>query len=254
MHDLDANPRYLLTRENPKTVKGRKDGIMTAIMHLAPHTLSGANVCAHATAGCAAACLNTAGRGGIGLDSDGLNTIQVARIRRTRFFKRDRHAFLTMLRREVDTFLRYARRHGFTPAIRLNGTSDLPWERIRFFGHANIFAAYPDVQFYDYTKYPVRMRNTSIPNYHLTFSLAESNRANAVAAIRAGVNVAAVLRVPRNAPMPRVLSFGGSFRRVVDGDVTDARFTDTAGCIVGLRAKGRARYDTSGFVLDVPTV
>lgn len=155
-----------------------------------------------------------------------------------------------MLRQEVDTFLLYARRHGFTPAIRLNGTSDLPWENIRFFDHENIFAAYPDVQFYDYTKYPIRLRNVNIPNYHLTFSLAESNRANAVAAIRAGVNVAAVLRVPRNAPMPRVLSFGGSWRKVIDGDATDARFTDLDNCIVGLRAKGRARYDTSGFVID----
>lgn len=74
MDILDKTPRYLLTRDNPKTVKGRKDNIMTAIMHLAPHTLSGANVCAHATAGCAAACLNTAGRGGINLDANGLNT------------------------------------------------------------------------------------------------------------------------------------------------------------------------------------
>ena len=203
MDILNNTPLYLLTRDNPKTVKGRKDGIMTAIMHLAPASLSGANVCAHATDGCAAACLNTAGRGGIGLDANGLNAIQIARIQRTRFFRRDRDAFLTMLRREIDTFLRYVRRHGFTPAIRLNGTSDLPWENIRFFDHDNVFTAYPDVQFYDYTKYPVRLRKIDIPNYHLTFSLAESNRVNAIAAIRAGVNVAAVLRVGRNDPMPR---------------------------------------------------
>lgn len=251
MYDLDATPNYLLTYGNPKIAKGEKHGVFTAVMHFAPYTLSGANVCSHATAGCAAACLNTAGRGGIGLDGNGMNAIQVARIRRTRFFRRDRQAFMSMLRREIDAHVKRARRHGMAPAIRLNGTSDLPWENVKFFDYPNIFAAYPDVQFYDYTKIPVSKRNLQIPNYHLTFSLAESNRSDAIDAIRAGLNVAAVIRCPRSGDLPATVSFGGSFRRVIDGDLTDARFTDTAGCIVGLRAKGRARYDTSGFVLDV---
>lgn len=252
MDILNRTPQFLITRSgNPKIDKGTKYGYLTAIMHLAPHTLSGANVCAHATDGCAAACLNTAGHGGINLDEHGLNDVQIARIQRTRFFRRDRPAFLDRLRHEIDLHIRAAERKGAIPVFRLNGTSDLPWERIPFHGHANVFAAYPDVQFYDYTKYPVRLRDTTIPNYHLTFSLAESNRANAIAAIRSGVNVAAVLRIGRNGAMPSTLSFGGSFRRVIDGDLTDLRFTDEPGTIVGLRAKGRAIRDTSGFVLNV---
>lgn len=249
--DLNEKPRELLTTGNPKTDKGRKFGYHTAILHLAPHMVSGRNVCAHATDGCAAACLNTAGRGGIGLDADGLNAIQAARIRRTRYLRTNRAEFVNMLAREINGHIRRAERAGLTPAVRLNGTSDLPWERFTFGDSKNVFAAYPDVQFYDYTKYPVHLRDTSIENYHLTFSLAESNRQNAIDAIRAGVNVAAVLRVPRNGDMPATVSFGGSFRRVIDGDVSDLRFTDAAGCIVGLRAKGRAIKDTSGFVLDV---
>jgi len=249
---LDDSPRYLLTRDgNPKTVKGNKRGYLTAILHLAPASVSGSNVCAHATDGCRAACLNTAGRGGIGLDANGLNAIQIARIQRTRLLRRDRAEFMRRLQREINAHIRYATGKGMVPVFRLNGTSDLPWENMKFNGHANVFAAYPDTQFYDYTKYPVRLRNVTIPNYHLTFSLAESNRANAIAAIRAGVNVAAVLRVGKGKPTPRTLSFGGSFRRVVDGDDTDLRFLDGTGSIVALRAKGRARYDRSGFVLDV---
>jgi hypothetical protein len=249
--NLDAAPLALLTTGNPKTDKGRKFGYHTAILHLAPHTVSGANVCAHATAGCAAACLNTAGRGGIGLNADGLNAIQAARIRRTRFMRRDRAGFVDMLAGEIERHVKRSRAAGLTPAVRLNGTSDMPWERFRFGDDENVFAAYPNVQFYDYTKYPVHLRDTGIENYHLTFSLAESNRRNAIDAIRAGVNVAAVLRVPRNGILPATVSFGGRFRRVIDGDVSDLRFTDAPGTIVGLRAKGRAITDTSGFVLDV---
>ena len=251
MFDLDAKPNYLLTYQNPKIVKGEKNGVFTAVMHFAPYTLSGANVCPHATAGCAAACLNTAGRGGIGLDDNGLNAIQVARIQHTRFFRRDKASFLKMLKHEIDLHIRRAKKHGMTPAIRLNGTSDLPWENVKFFDHANVFDAYPNVQFYDYTKIPVNKRNLHISNYHLTFSLAESNRSEAIKAIREGINVAAVIRCGRNKPLPATLSFGGSFRKVIDGDKTDVRFADAKGCIIGLRAKGKARFDTTGFVLDV---
>ena len=56
----------LLSVGNPKTLKGMAQGYNTYILHLAPFTLSGRNTCPKATAGCAAACLNTAGRGEIG--------------------------------------------------------------------------------------------------------------------------------------------------------------------------------------------
>ena len=251
-YDLDRNPTYLLTIDgNPKVMKGEKLGYYTAILHLAPHKLSGFNVCASATVGCIASCLNTAGRGGIGIDANGYNAIQVARIRRTRYFKRDRIGFMDMLKREIDLHIRRAERKGMIPAFRLNGTSDLPWENLPFHGHANVFAAYPDVQFYDYTKIPVSRRNLEIPNYHLTFSLAESNHADAIDALNAGLNVAAVVRVRKSQPIPSPYNFGGRYRKVIDGDASDVRFADSAGTVIGLRAKGRAKRDTTGFVIDL---
>jgi hypothetical protein len=257
MFDLDALPKSLLTVGNPKTAKGEKEGYLTAILHLAPEKVSGRNVCPHATAGCAAACLNTAGRGGIGLNADGLNVIQVARIQRTRWFHRDRDGFLTSLAHEIAAHVRTAARHGLKPTVRLNGTSDLPWERFpvtrdgQTFPH--IFAAFPRVTFYDYTKWPVRLRPlvAGIPNYSLTFSLAESNDEKAGDALDAGMNVAAVFAVKRGGDLPPSAMIAGRIAPVIDGDATDLRFTDPTGVIVGLRAKGRAIHDRSGFVRSV---
>jgi hypothetical protein len=249
-YDLDALPGGLLTVGNPKTAKGEAHGYLTAILHLAPEKVSGRNVCPHATAGCAAACLNTAGRGGIGLDADGLNTIQVARIRRTRWFHRDRTGFLNALSLEIARHVRIARKHGLQPAVRLNGTSDLPWEKFPVAGQPHIFAIFPEVTFYDYTKWPVRLRTAvaDIPNYSLTFSLAESNDDKAGDALDAGVNVAAVFAVKRGGDLPPSAMIAGRIRPVIDGDASDLRFTDPTGVIVGLRAKGRAIHDRTGFV------
>lgn len=241
----------LLTRNNPKIEKGEKLGIATAVLHLAPHKLSGANVCPHATPGCAAACLNTAGRGGINKPGETTNAIQLARIARTQMFRNDRETFLAQLGREIRAFLKQCDKKGFTPAIRLNGTSDIPWEKIAFEGHANIMQAFPNVQFYDYTKWPIRLRGTLPANYHLTFSLAEGNDKNALAALEANVNVAAVFRIPKSQATPDRYVFGGKEWPVIDGDETDVRFGDTTGAIIALRAKGKARYDKSGFVRDL---
>ena len=69
--------------KNAKTIKGQSLGYMTGVLYLAPHTLSGYQVCPSASIGCIAACLNTAGRGA-------MNCTQVARIRKTQMFFEDR--------------------------------------------------------------------------------------------------------------------------------------------------------------------
>lgn len=262
MYDLDATPRDLLTLGNPKVAKGSKYGVHTAIMHLAPAMVSGRNTCPHATDGCRAACLNTAGRGGIGLDADGLNMIQAARIRRTRYFHSNRSEFLEMLVSEIDRHVKACVRHGVVPAVRLNGTSDLPWERFPVVRggktYPHIFAAFRAVTFYDYTKWPIRLRKVAgIRNYSLTYSLAESNDSTAADALRAGVNVAAVFDTRKSGDLPATFTIAGETRAVIDGDATDLRFRDPkGGVIVGLRAKGRAKADRTGFVRrasDAPT-
>lgn len=250
-HDLESLPGSLLTIGNPKTAKGEKHGYLTAILHLAPHTVSGvANVCAHASAGCAAACLNTAGRGGFTMPDGGLNPVQVARIRRTRWFKRDKAEFMGVLVEDIERHIKTAKKAGLTPCVRLNGTSDIPWENVKIKhllkGTGNIFGMFPDVQFYDYTKYPIWMRIKALKtdNYELTFSLSEDNEHEAKAALVAGVNVTVVFDTKKGKALPD--KFWG--HKIIDGDLTDLRFLDPKPVIVGLRAKGRGKTDESGFV------
>jgi hypothetical protein len=249
----------LLTTGNPKIEKGTGKGYLTFILHFAPHKLSGFNVCAGATLGCIHACLNTAGRGGMMagvarltfdmVAAGKVNTIQAARIRKTRRFFEDRESFMTDLAKEIDKAIRYAEKRGLQPVFRLNGTSDIRWERVPVSvgeGMArvtfpNVMALFPHVQFYDYTK--LANRRDVPANYHLTFSLAENNDAQAFAALANGMNVAAVFRTKA---LPE--SFMGV--PVFCGDESDLRFLDPRGVVVGLYAKGNAKADTKGFVRD----
>lgn len=240
----------LLTLSNPKTAKGEGYGYLTAILHLSPARLAGFEVCASSTAGCRAACLNTAGRGSM------MAGIHVARLRRTLAFKADRNAFMSRLEREIGAHVRRAHRLDLTPAVRLNGTSDIPWEAVRYVNdygaRGTVFEAFPDVQFYDYTKHAFRFARTLPANYDLTFSLAESNGEAAAAAMENGARVAVVFR---NAvrPSARLWDLPSEWRGVpvVDADKTDLRFLDPPAVWCGLRAKGAAKRDASGFVHDV---
>lgn len=234
---------------NPKTRKGRARGYSSAVMHLAPASLSGRNVCAWSSPGCRAACLNTAGRGGI-VNRDGSdNTIQLARVARTRWFFADRAAFLAQLLGEIETHVRRARANGMIPAVRLNGTSDIPWERVRLADGRTVLEAFPDVQFYDYTKSVARALSHAsgeLPgNYHLTFSRSEVNDQDARMVLAAGGNVAAVFA--------HGLPSAWGARPVVNGDQDDLRFLDPSGVVVGLKAKGRAAQDDTGFVIATTT-
>lgn len=247
--NLNDPPLSLLTVGNPKTAKGEKLGYLTAILHLAPAKLSGiANVCAHASAGCEAACLNTAGRGGMGLDEQGLNVVQAARIKRTRAFKRNKAAFMETLYSEIVAHERTALRHGLLPCIRLNGTSDIPWENVKH-EDKSLMDWFHWIQFYDYTKFPIKLRRNAVKldNYHLSFSLSEANDATAKDALIAGVNVVAVFATKKKDQLPAKYMK----RPVIDGDLHDLRFLDEPNSIVGLRAKGRGRTDESGFVRHV---
>jgi hypothetical protein len=135
--------------------------------------------------------------------------------------------------------------------FRLNGTSDLAFEKYDVTRNgttfANIFEAFPDVQFYDYTKILGR-KVKSIPNYHLTFSNADGNESDVTRAIEQGYNIATVFGLKKTQEMPA--SFMGL--PVFNGDESDLRFLDPQGVIVGLYAKGRAKRDTSGFVKMIP--
>ena len=218
---------------NAKTVKGQKDGYMTAILYLAPSNQSGFNTCPMASEGCKKACLYTAGHGAF-------NNVQQGRINKTRWFIQERSTFMDQLRKEITNHIKNATRKGFIPCIRLNGTSDISWET------TGIFEQFPQVQFYDYTKIykrALKFVNGQYPsNYHLTYSLNEDNYQEAFDILLKGGNISAVFRNE----LPE--TYKGY--RVINADETDLRFTDDNNIIAGLMAKGKAKKDYSGFVLD----
>lgn len=238
---------HLLSVGNPKTLKGMKEGYNTYILHLAPHTLSGHNTCPKATAGCSAACLNTAGRGGMFKKGEFTNNIQKARIRKTELFYENRDQFMELLVKDITLAIKQSKRMNLIPVFRLNGTSDISWEKYPVqmgkVVYSNIFNAFGFVQFYDYTKVLGR-KVSNISNYHLTFSAADGNDLDVLLARKAGYNIATVFGIKKTLPMPD--SYMGL--PVFNGDESDLRFLDPKQVVVGLYAKGKAKKDTSGFV------
>jgi len=247
------NKNNLLSiNQDAKTSKGYKRGYLTAIMYLSPHKLSGKNFCAHATIGCINACLNIAGRGKF-------TSIQKARLKRSLFFINHKRAFMLNLIKRINNFIKLAKKKGLIPVIRLNGTSDIPFENIvikykylnklglfdLYYKDKNIYEIFPSIQWYDYTKYPLNKRSLNA-NYDLTFSLAENNFDNAKQYLdnKTG-RVSAVF----SHSIPK--SYKGC--KVIDGDNSDLRFLEPKGVIVGLKFKGsivdRIKGISSGFVI-----
>lgn len=218
---------------NAKTVKGQSKGYLTGILYLAPERVSGLiNVCPNASPACRAACLYSAGRGAF-------NSVQKARTAKTVFYVKDRERFLSTLSENVASVIRKAKSKGMRATVRLNGTSDIGWERY------SVIQAFKTTRFYDYTKNAQRMHaflDGKLPsNYSLTFSRSESNEAECLSILQRKGNVAVVFR--------KTLPKTWQGYRVIDGDKNDLRFLDPKGVVVGLIAKGKAKADTTGFVV-----
>jgi hypothetical protein len=228
---------------NPKVAKNGKLGVLSAPLHLAPARLSGFNVCPQASQGCIAACLHTAG------NPVYMPAKSKSRIAKTQAYMRQRPAFLALLAFEIAALVRKAEGLGMEPSVRLNATSDIAWEAVALTidgkAYRNLMEAFPMVQFYDYTKVTKRAlkhaRGYLPPNYHLTFSKTEANDVDVTTVLNAGGNVAVVFA--KGLPT----SYMGS--PVIDGDETDYRPLDPMGVVVGLKAKGLAKSDASGFVV-----
>lgn len=235
-----GRPNQLLSR-SVKTDKSRRVGVLSRVLYLSPGVF-----CPRATEGCLSACL--------GHSSGRMTMLRSAnaRDRRTALYAADQDHFFDLLRCDLRVLRDDAKTAGLVPAVRLNGTSDIPWERL----HRELFEEFHDLEFYDYSKLAPRVRDFlasrneggGFPdNYHLTFSLSETNRAEARSLLNAGAGVAVVFWPT----LPE--SFWG--RPVIDGDKHDARFldetraVDSGGYVVGLGAKGIAREDLSGFVV-----
>ena len=221
-----------------KTIKGEKIGYLTGILYLAPANTTKYNTCSMAhKAQCAAACLYSAGRGAF-------NNVQQSRIDKTLYFYESRDEFMMQLFKNIKALIKKAESKGLKPLVRLNGTSDIRWENVPFESYDNIFEAFPNVQFYDYTKDANRK---DLPvNYDLTFSYSGvSTFAPYVEKAQSkGLRMAVVFRKIENIP----LTFKGI--TVVSGDNSDVRHLDDQGVIVGLYAKGAAKRDQTGFVVN----
>jgi len=240
----------LLSSNNAKTVKGEKKNFKTFILYMSPFTQNskGVNLCPMASNGCASACLFESGFGGI------YTNVKQGRIEKTEFYLSNRIAFLDKLVVEISKLEKKFKDSEFTLAIRLNGTTDISYEKQITSNGKTIFDTFPSIQFYDYTKNYTRFKKVLPSNYHLTFSLSETNFDKAMDLLNKGVNVAMV--------MSKLVDnlFG---YKVVNGDETDLRFTDPKNVIVGLKykkntGKGGAEKNKlaleSGFVIDVDKV
>jgi len=221
---------------NPKVAKGNNklSDYISTIMHLRPISTK---ICPfQVVAKCKAPCLDNAGMARV------FPSIHKARERKTALFLDNRAEFMSLLVLDVIKFIGYCKRRDKKPAIRLNGTSDIQWETIEVECGQNIFQMFPQVQWYDYTKIPNR-KVSHIPNYHLTWSYSEANKKYADYFDSIKYNVAVVFKEG----LPK--TFKGL--RVIDGDKTDMRFLDgNKRVVVGLKAKGDAKTDTSGFVIN----
>jgi len=227
---------------NAKTAKNE---IKTFILYLAPHTQNstGINLCPKASKGCALACLYNAGRGAF-------TSVQNARINKTNFYISDKALFIKKLAGEIIKETAKAKKKGEQIAFRLNGTSDQDFVYLlkKYAGLDILDLVYdiskPTAIFYDYTKILGKVKKyINAPNYVVTYSRAEDNERDAIAALNMGANVSAVF----SDELPA--SYKGF--KVIDGDSSDLVMLNHNGVILGLRAKGKAaRLDTSGFVIN----
>lgn len=216
-------PKQLLTTNNAKTIKGEKYGYKTFILYLSPFTQNGRgiNVCSHATKGCAEACLFGSGFGGM------FNSVEQARINKTNYLLADRNTFIAQLYSEIALAEKKYSTLEDKIAIRLNGTSDLAWEKFKIEGKS-LMEHFPNVIFYDYTKNYLRFDKVLPKNYHLTFSRSESNEIQVENLLSRGYSVAVVFD-----ELPE--TYNGY--KVVNGDLSDLRFEDEKNVVVGLKYK-----------------
>ena len=224
---LNSKLHLLSVGTNAKTKKGDSEKAITAIQYLAPSLNSGYETCAGKSEGCSAACLFTAGRGA-------MNSVQQARIKKTKLFFENKELYLTYLSNDLTLLQEYGKEHNMQVYVRLNGTSDLDFISL------NIVQKYPTLKFYDYTKIKERLYLSLPENYKLTYSRDERTTNEEILTLINYANIAVVFdEVPSEyLGLP-----------VYEGDLTDLRFEDPLKHIIGLKAKARAKQDTSGFVV-----
>jgi len=228
-----------LLSKGSTNAKTAKNSIKTFILYLAPHNLNnkGITLCKDASPGCIASCLNTAGMGIF-------SNVQLSRINKANFYVSDKKVFLAQLLKEIKKEIKKASDKNEKIAFRLNGTSDIDFLYLldKHFDFNVDLLNYDKVFFYDYTKsLPRAKRYQNYKNYTLTFSKSETNQDQVSEALNLGINVAAVF----SGDLPKKCKG----IKVVDGDKSDLEMLNFKNIILGLKAKGPAKKDASGFVI-----
>ena len=240
--------KQFFSTDSAKAIKADKYGYLNGINYMAPHTTGGAgDLCGKSSAGCRSLCLGFySGQAGMVKDlENGTNSVRDSRVRKAQYYKNDHHAFMAEMVGHIDKLIKTAKRKEKKLCVRLNGSTDLAFESMKVKDRDNktVTELFSDIQFVDYTKHIKRLTKKNRPaNYHLTFSLSETNKAEAIQALKLGFNVAVV--------------FGHGLPKeylghpVIDGTEHDLRHLDPTGVIVGLDPKGsKAKNDQTGFVV-----
>jgi len=227
-----------LLSDGKTNAKTTKNSIKTFILYLTPGQVGTKNLCPMASAGCLQACLYTAGFAGF------YENVNAARLKKTEYFIANKKAFILQLSNEIMKQYVKAKKGGYKIAFRLNGTSDIDFIfMLQKYANLDISSLSDHATWYDYTKILTKaIRYKDHPNYTVTFSRSESNQSETDQAIKLGINVAAVF----SGDLPQ--KYKGA--TVVDGDSSDLVMLYNKGVILGLKAKGKARKDTSGFVIN----
>ena len=228
----------LLSQGNTNS-KTAKNSLKTFILYLSPYNLNskGINICPKASKGCAAACLYSAGRGAF-------SNVQKARQNKTEYYLKDKQGFILNLSNQIMKEYSKAKKGNYKIAFRLNGTSDIDFiYLLNKYANLDISTLQDFAIFYDYTKILGKAKKyLKHPNYTVTFSRAEDNNEDANEAIKLGINVAAVF----SGDLPQ--KYKGA--KVLDGDASDLVMIYNKGIVLGLKAKGKAKKDASGFVIN----
>jgi hypothetical protein len=220
-HNIQS-PGKLLSESISKL---NKNSLPTFGLALLPATYSElGNLCAFSDS-CANTCVAFSGNGSF-------NSTMRSRQTKTHLLINYPESFLVILKYEIEQI---ARKYG-TAQIRLNTYSDIRWENIM----PEIFAQYPEIQFYDYTKHPVSSRPALPENYKLTYSVSEKTTAKEIEKAKtANRNLAVVVSVRSGKIKDKWRPIKATWAGIptVDGDQTDDRYSDPSGVVVILRRK-----------------
>ena len=240
----------LFSLQQTKAEKSNKsEKYFSAIQHLSPSDESGIfNTCPFASKECRELCLKTTYR----MRSDPSTK---ARINRTALLSQDPETYFHLLTGEILATHLKAEKLGKKAAIRLNGTSDIRWEKrsVNLFGESynNIFDAFPEIIFYDYTKFPLDKMQKALQqkNYFFVYSLSEKSTSLSEAKEYQdiGINTAAVFLDK----FPQEFSLNGQEYPTLNGDESDLIFTYPKNHIICLKAKGKAKTQKSTFVNSI---